>query len=161
MNETILSTDISKFGDSLTFHCQLQDQTLHGAVNRMEVGHQYQVFSYILSQTGQECRLPQNWQELANFKTVKAAIDSVLSNYNLSTSFNMPEMPVILKAEAEAKFVNLFRRQGLAMTEEVKTKAKNIVDTPQIYSDSYVISGECFDLGLYNIDVNKALQLFS
>lgn len=42
----------------------------------------------------------------------------------------MPEMPVILKAEAEAKFVNLFRRQGLAMTEEVKTKAKNIVDTP-------------------------------
>ena len=42
----------------------------------------------------------------------------------------MPEMPVILKAEAETKFVNLFRRQDLPMSEEIKTKAKNIVDNP-------------------------------
>lgn len=126
----------------------------------MEVGHQYQVFSYTLSY-GQDCRLPQNWQELANFKTVKAAIENVLSGYNVSASFEMPEMPIILKAEAESKFINLFRRQGLQMSDEVRSKAKYIVDDPMIYSDSYVISGECFDLGLYNIDVNKACQISS
>lgn len=73
----------------------------------------------------------------------------------------MPEMPIILKAEAESKFINLFRRQGLQMSDEVRSKAKYIVDDPMIYSDSYVISGECFDLGLYNIDVNKACQISS